>query len=539
MKNISFKLILFIAFLFLGIEAQAQSYFYVDIDAPAGGNGLSWSTAFNNLQDGIDNAATAFVNNGAGIVRVSDGMYPTVNGFQLKNGVQIWGGYNARSAPDWLINATRFFNGAITIIGPDGNTGSTRQVQTNLLTRNRAFVAGEDLCDQTMLNGLRMSVNMGIRIDAYTSFSAKIINCIFDIQYYRDNTGGSYGISGQATLFNPIISECDFLLSYYSTAISITGNSFTSVLNPIISKTTFKNSQIRYFWHHMQSNIANITFDRCEFIDSDLDTPLTQIKVSNSTFFNLNPVIPPNAFYQFGTSSLSNTPSVIATNCTFFRSRILGNRNETFENCIFRNITYPFPTGIFNFKNCLFDYYSFNGNLTNNSAVNVTNAIIADPQFVTTNPVSNDFLKISTNSPARNAGNNSFIPVGIIKGYGGNSRILERTVDIGAYEFCPSLGACRTTTTPQGGGHTPSRKMTAAIQNSEINSIVYPNPATNVLNIKSKSEIISISLLNVQGQEVKKWNTKNKLYIGDLPIGMYLLKVNTTERIEHIRIIKE
>ncbi|WP_375562114.1 T9SS type A sorting domain-containing protein [Bernardetia sp. OM2101] len=533
MKNISFKLILFIAFLFLGIEAQAQSYFYVDIDAPAGGNGLSWSSAYNNLQDGIDDAAATFSSNGvAGIVRVSDGMYPTpASGFQLKNGVQIWGGYNVRTnssgsiLPDWLINATRFFNETTTTIEHRQNVG---------------IEVDENLGNQTILNGLFFrgengNATNGIIINSALSFNAKIINCSF---YNSRIVSG-----GALTRFTSTI-----VGSSFTTSATIDTGIHVYVISPDdldlnISQTTFKNSSIRCYSNSIQNKVSNIVIDRCKFMHSSITANHnSHVEASNSIFSTLHP--PSN--YPFLQFHIYGASELVATNCTFSSSEMFLSMNEqTYENCIFYNIGYPsvnryMAGGIYNFKNCLFNTSINTTSLINpQTTVSFTNTIVANPQFVSTNPNSTDFLKLSNNSPARNAGGNSFIPVSMTRGLGGNSRILERTVDIGAYEFCPSLGACRTTTTPQGGGHTPSRKMTAAIQNSEINSIVYPNPATNVLNIKSKSEIISISLLNVQGQEVKKWNTKTELYIGDLPVGMYLLKVNTKEGTEHIRIIKE
>ncbi|WP_338790122.1 T9SS type A sorting domain-containing protein [Bernardetia sp. MNP-M8] len=118
-------------------------------------------------------------------------------------------------------------------------------------------------------------------------------------------------------------------------------------------------------------------------------------------------------------------------------------------------------------------------------------------------------------------------------------RIVESIVDMGAYEFCPWAGTCSGSN--NGGGHLPVGGLKIKQdQNQSFKEInIYPNPATNILNIKSESEIVSISLLNVQGQEVKRWNAKNELYIGDIPIGLYLLKINTTEGTEQVRIIKE
>ncbi len=67
-----------------------------------------------------------------------------------------------------------------------------------------------------------------------------------------------------------------------------------------------------------------------------------------------------------------------------------------------------------------------------------------NPQFLSTDPTNTDYLKLSATSPARNAGSNFYATAG--RAYGGNDRILEGTVDIGAYEFCPLGTQCRTIT---------------------------------------------------------------------------------------------
>ncbi|WP_375562112.1 T9SS type A sorting domain-containing protein [Bernardetia sp. OM2101] len=543
MKNYFFKTLLFLFLSFTAIALQAQTTtYYVDIDAPLGGDGLTWATAFNNLQDGIDNAATVFANNGTGIVRVSDGTYPApVTGFQLKNGVQIWGGYNSRSAPDWLINATRFYGG----------------VSTTVLGTS-CFIANQNLGNQTILDGMNIlppstGTFYGIEIkNTCQVFEMSVNNCSFgrDMNHFFS---GLYGIASTQNsyvtgTFNPKINNCTF---YTIVGINLEiGGTIAADIS--INNSTFHNNHNAsiHLYSHYSTTINNIG-------NVDLNINNSRFNIDrNGIWLELhgnNMTSNANVTNSILTSSFSYTNStgidlrfhtdLTATNCTLYGlSQPIMKTNtvlSTFNNCIFWDSNYiivdagtsGFVPATFN--NCLVDVSSCSAINPSSNHITCNNVIYnQNPQFLSTDSNSSDYLKLSNSSPARNAGNNSFIPVGVTKGYGGNSRILENIVDMGAYELCPSR-ACSSSS------HLPSRKITAAVSNSEINSIVYPNPATNVLNIKSDSEIVSISLLNVQGQEVKKWNTKNKLYIGDLPIGMYLLKVNTTERIEHIRIIKE
>jgi len=57
----------------LAASANAQTHVYVDDDAPAGGDGLSWNSAFNDLHDAIDLAKALGQNRGE--IRIADGMY--------------------------------------------------------------------------------------------------------------------------------------------------------------------------------------------------------------------------------------------------------------------------------------------------------------------------------------------------------------------------------------------------------------------------------------------------------------------------------
>ena len=91
--------ILFLVSMFLLaiISAANAKTIYTDADRPPGGDGLSWSTAFKDLQDGLADAG------GGDEIWVAAGTYyPSVEvggigsryqAFQMKNGVAIYGGF--------------------------------------------------------------------------------------------------------------------------------------------------------------------------------------------------------------------------------------------------------------------------------------------------------------------------------------------------------------------------------------------------------------------------------------------------------------
>jgi hypothetical protein len=71
--------------------AQAQNVRYVNVAAPAGGNGLSWATAYNSVKT----AVTAAVGNPAiKELWIAQGTYdPGTTPFSLKNGLTLYGGF--------------------------------------------------------------------------------------------------------------------------------------------------------------------------------------------------------------------------------------------------------------------------------------------------------------------------------------------------------------------------------------------------------------------------------------------------------------
>ena len=62
---------------------------------------------------------------------------------------------------------------------------------------------------------------------------------------------------------------------------------------------------------------------------------------------------------------------------------------------------------------------------------------------------------------------------------------------------------------------------------------IYPNPATNLINVTTDVAMVKVTLFNLLGQAVKEVNTNHatecQIDVNTLPQGMYLLKVDTKE----------
>ena len=69
--------------------------------------------------------------------------------------------------------------------------------------------------------------------------------------------------------------------------------------------------------------------------------------------------------------------------------------------------------------------------------------------------------------------------------------------------------------------------------------IIYPNPTTSILNIKSNIGIDNISVWNILGQKVLECNTASTIDISGLQAGMYLARFETENGIKVTNFIKK
>ena len=71
---------------------------------------------------------------------------------------------------------------------------------------------------------------------------------------------------------------------------------------------------------------------------------------------------------------------------------------------------------------------------------------------------------------------------------------------------------------------------------------LYPNPATNILNIESAFAIEKVAVYNLLGQEVISQNPNTELVtldVASLQVGVYVVKTSIDGNISSTRFIKE
>lgn len=88
----------------------------------------------------------------------------------------------------------------------------------------------------------------------------------------------------------------------------------------------------------------------------------------------------------------------------------------------------------------------------------------------------------------------------------------------------------------------------ASVYNSTLNTselvqkhkvAIFPNPATNILNIASEDEIMALEIYDNLGRIVTSANNRNSIKVEDFPKGTYYLKIRTKDKVYYEKFIKE
>jgi hypothetical protein len=102
----------------------------------------------------------------------------------------------------------------------------------------------------------------------------------------------------------------------------------------------------------------------------------------------------------------------------------------------------------------------------------------------------------------------------------GNPRVVDGTIDIGAYEYQWSVGI-------------------DAVNNRDA-LVIYPNPAADYLVIENPQRSV-IEILTIHGQKIKTINNDfntTTIYLGNLSSGAYMIKATTENAVTFRKFMK-
>ncbi len=560
-------------FAFWSYQLQA-TIIYVDYQATGSNNGTSWTNAYTDFNTALLSATFGDE------IRVAEGNYLAPSGgFILKDGVRINGGYpSATRYPIWLVESLRSYTTYPTYLEAINSGSQTTLRQTT------------NLSSQTRLDGLHVKGNEALRIE--NNQSGTVVNTQIVVTNVIFEDGDRILVTPENLILKPTFQNCEF--KNFNLFVSGTLNpqddwapKFNNCqFTDFDQWPTYSMFRIVVEGGRFSPEISNCEFnnndrifgvDVSNFLGNGGGT--VEIEVVNSLFVNNVTVL---------WIELSHLPASFDnnfTNCTFYGN---GKIDESLHSLVVEDISFSAaaswplqnqptdtnPLTVMSFENCvswnnlnkigkliwldsglhvnvqnsLLEASSFNSSGTSSDPVFSIpnphptinrvrdlggNILNQNPQFV--NPTAaTPNLRLQASSPARNTGNNSLVPAGVTTDISVNNRILESTVEMGAYEFCTSGdGSCNTTGVPVG--------PMSELQLTESEMIVYPNPVKEVIHLQTDKEVkvYSTTLTSLQGEVLKTWQTATHLEVAALEKGLYILKLETNKGVETIRIIKE
>ncbi len=263
---------------------QQSRLVYVNASAPAGGNGESWATAYNSLNDALNFAAVSA--NDVGEIWVAIGNY-TLSNRQFPNGVAMFGGFAGTETRLGQRTASALTNETV-IIGVAGSP-IFAETRNNITARLDGFT-------------LQGSNNRAIRISSGGS-SITLANCLFidhtaipdGANPFSGGAGGAIRINGDGINNNPklTIDDCLFRNNRITTSQSARtwgrgGALYAISANLIVRRTTFTNNRVvntlgsqsgdGQVYHSLGGAISldlgtQATFEDCQFRANEITQP--------------------------------------------------------------------------------------------------------------------------------------------------------------------------------------------------------------------------------------------------------------------------
>jgi hypothetical protein len=467
---------------------------YVHRGATAAGDGLSWNSAYRDLQDALQVTAICEIWIAAGVYKPGDNAANRTATFPIKNNVAVYGGFagteTARSQRNWTSNDTILSgdidNNDITSSGIIISTANivganSYHVVTGSGTNNTAVLDGVIITGGQANGATPHNLGGGMY---NVGGSAHLTNVIFSGNSAGVRGGGMYNSNSS----NPNLINVTFINNRATNNTARGGGMFnTGNSSPTLTGATFSGNSAAWgggmFNDGGSSSLVNVTFNsnNANIFGGGMFNDGSSPSLINVTFsgnsvgtagggmYNSNSSHPTltNIIFSGNHAALwggglfnHNASSPTLTNVTFSGNRAddeggamynNASSNPTVQNSIFWHNQDSSGLGtatasiINSSANPIIRYSLVQGCKPNawvsscGTDQNGSNLKDANPQFIAApNPANAPStagnVRLQAGSPAIDKGNNGYIPAGVATDLDGKVRIMGTAVDLGPYE---------------------------------------------------------------------------------------------------------
>ncbi|MBE6413809.1 MAG: hypothetical protein E7035_04560, partial [Verrucomicrobiaceae bacterium] len=320
------------------ITIETINPIYVSTTGSSENDGLSWTTAKNDIQEAIDLASKYYGSE----VWIAKGTYKHGSAMTMKNGVAIYGGFaGTETSKDQRVAGNN------TILDGEGKY----RVFYNNYTEANPLTNSAKLDNVTIQNG-----NSYDGAGMYNEYaSPEITNCTFSNNSASGNDSSGGGMSNRYS--SPTLTNCTFASN---SAGYFGGGMYNYYSSPTLTNCTFESNSASngggmYNFYSSRPTLTNCTFanNSAKYEGGGMDNFSSSPTLTNCTFESNS------ASNGGGMYNSSSSPTLM--NCTFSNNRAEYNgggmdnfsSSPTFTNCTFANnsasgSSYSYGGGMYN-----------------------------------------------------------------------------------------------------------------------------------------------------------------------------------------------
>ncbi|WP_431134562.1 T9SS type A sorting domain-containing protein [Psychroserpens mesophilus] len=475
-------------------ENCIPAVYYVDANATGANDGSSWADAFTNVTDALANTSlNDAVWVAKGTYTLADKNTPIIVN---TNEVDIIGGFFGTETTladrDFTAihttNAT-IFTGDINGDDIDGDFSSNKTDNAERLfelrTSNVTFdgIIFENIYDTSQSGGVEENGVIFIP-NSLNANNLKIKNSVL-----RNNYSNGYLLKMRRFNQGLLIENTKFINNtivnmglVFVQSDSTNGYIFTRWANVLVAENDINLAALNIFREDFNNgNTLDVVINNSTFVNNDYNgTYGNSITASGNGSVNLN--VNNSIFWQNTTNGAAATRDI--------SNGIDANYDVFIKNTI-ANVS---------------------SNAGTNGTFNATNLTTLEPATDNLN-LDSDYKPTSASNYIVDQGDNALYDVSLFGDLdlAGNDRIFNSTIDLGTYEYTSTLGV-----------------DDVAFNTNSVK--LYPNPVRDILFIKSKAQIESVSIYRINGQLEKQSNAiNNGIDVSELAAGLYMIQIKTSE----------